>query len=354
MDLIDTINYLSNRLATLQDRIQTEEATKNALVMPIIQALGYDVFNPLEVVPEFTADVGTKKGEKIDYAIMMAGEPIILIECKSSNSVLSLENASQLYRYFGVTEARIAVLTNGIEYRIYTDIEASNKMDSKPFFEFSITSIEEKEINELKKYSKNSFDLDVILSTASELKYKKQIRQLLTRELENPSEEFVRLFAKQVYDGLLTTEKKAQFKTLVSHAFREWLNSQIKNRLQSAITNSAKGEEEEAVEEVEQSVQGKDGIVTTPEEIEGFQIVRAILAKEIEPERIFMRDTKSYCGILLDDNNRKPICRFVFTSVQKTLVFLDKDRKEERVSLSLLTDIFKHSDKLIESAKSYL
>ncbi len=78
MDFIDRIRDLSTRIPKQLEHIQTEEATKNALIMPFISALGYNVFDPTEVVPEFTADVGIKKGEKVDYAIHLDGKPIML------------------------------------------------------------------------------------------------------------------------------------------------------------------------------------------------------------------------------------------------------------------------------------
>ncbi len=135
MDLIDRLRDLASRLEKIVAQLQTEEATKNALVMPFINALGYNVFDPLEVVPEFTADVGTKKGEKVDYAIMQDGKPIILMEVKAANCNLDNAHCSQLYRYFSVTDARFSVLTNGIHYRFFSDLESPNKMDARPFLE---------------------------------------------------------------------------------------------------------------------------------------------------------------------------------------------------------------------------
>lgn len=120
MDLIDQLRELALRIAKIKDSIQTEEATKNAMVMPFIQILGYNVFDPLEVTPELIADVGTKKGEKVDYAILREGKPIILFECKKVGSDLNINHASQLFRYFHVTEARFGVLTNGITYHFFT------------------------------------------------------------------------------------------------------------------------------------------------------------------------------------------------------------------------------------------
>lgn len=117
MELAERLAALALKVRNQREAIQTEEATKNAFIMPFISTiLGYDVFNPLEVVPEFTADLGLKKGEKIDYAIMRDGEVQILIECKKSTEPLKIEHASQLFRYFAVTNARIAVLTNGETY----------------------------------------------------------------------------------------------------------------------------------------------------------------------------------------------------------------------------------------------
>lgn len=219
MDIADLLLQLAARIPNQIPHLQTEEATKNALIMPFIQALGYNVFDPTEVIPEFTADVGTKKGEKVDYVIKRESKMIILWECKPVGAKLGLNHASQLYRYFSVTEARFAILTNGVEYQIYTDIEAPNKMDEKPFLEFSMLALDPKIIEEIKKFSKVSFNLENILGTASELKYTKQIKALISKELESPSEEFVRHFTKQVYNGTITSAVKNQFTKLVGDAF---------------------------------------------------------------------------------------------------------------------------------------
>src|SRR4051812_29387574 len=111
MDLIDQLKALSARLNTTKSLIQTEEATKNAMVMPFIQILGYNVFDPTEVTPELVADIGTKKGEKVDYAILRDGRPIMLFECKRCGGELNINHAGQLFRYFHVTAARFGVLT---------------------------------------------------------------------------------------------------------------------------------------------------------------------------------------------------------------------------------------------------
>ena len=176
MDFIDHLRALASRIATTKDLIQTEEATKNAMIMPFIQALGYNVFDPLEVTPELVADVGTKKGEKVDYAILREAKPIILFECKKCGADLHINHASQLFRYFHVTEARFGVLTNGLVYRFFTDLDQPNKMDEKPFLEFNILDFKEQDVEELKKFAKSAFDVDSILTTANELKYTRAIQ----------------------------------------------------------------------------------------------------------------------------------------------------------------------------------
>lgn len=112
MDIQSKLRELAEKVNTLKDRIETEESTKHAFILPFINILGYDAFNPIEVVPEFTADLGLKKGEKVDYAIFQDDKPILIIECKNWKENLHVHN-SQLFRYFHATQTRFALLTNG-------------------------------------------------------------------------------------------------------------------------------------------------------------------------------------------------------------------------------------------------
>lgn len=355
MSFDEKMAALVQRLPKLTDHLQTEEATKNALVMPFIAALGYDVFNPKEVVPEFTADVGTKKGEKVDYAIMKDGETCILVECKKANGDLSQENMSQLYRYFTVTKARIAILTNGIQYRFYSDLEETNKMDKKPFLELDLANPKSNALAEVKKMAKEDFDLDRMLSTANELKYTSEIKKVLLAQSESPDEEFVRYFFQRVMPGSrFTAGHKDQFTSWVSKAFHQFLSDKVSDRLRSALENE-KDTTDNSTEEVSESSQEekRDGIVTTEEELEGWSIVRAICAKSVAPSRVVHRDTKTYMGILLDDNNRKPICRLWFNSKQKYLGVFDEKKEETRIPIESVVDIYQHADKILEVLITY-
>lgn len=359
MDFIDRVRELAARIEKRVSRIQTEEATKNALVMPFINnVLQYNVFDPAEVMPEFTADVGTKRGEKVDYAILKDNKPIILLECKCVGSDLSKEQASQLYRYFSVTEARFGVLTDGIVYRFYSDLEEPNRMDAKPFFEFNILDFEDAVVEELKKFSKSSFEMDEILATASELKYTKEIKRILGEQLSGPSEGFVRFFGAQVYSGKMTKSVMQQFNPITKAAFQQFVSDRISDRLKSALAGeqaAASPEQQPPISPAEAKAekQAEGGIVTTEEELQGYYIVKAILHEVVDTKRVSIRDQINYCGILLDNTNRKPICRLHFNTSQKRLGLFDQDKQEERVPINDIDDIYEYSDRLKATVAYY-
>ena len=347
MDLIEKLREISNQAPRQLEYIKTEEATKNAFVMPFIQALGYNVFNPMEVVPEFTADIGTKKNEKVDYAIIQDGKPIILIEVKSATADLSDEHASQLYRYFSVTEARIGILTNGLEYRFHSDLEKPNQMDEKPFLIIDILNFDTRPAAQLRKFAKSAFDVDRILSSANELKYKREIKLLLESEYNEPSKDFVRHFAKPVYSGQLRTSVIEEFSEIVKQAFREFVNDRVATRLQTAI-DSTSGSNEEPTDDIEveeTSDDLSDGIETTQEEMDGFYVVKSIVREVVDVSRIFIRDVRSYCGVILDDNNRQPICRMHFNRSVK-YVSLFHEEQEERVKIESVDDLYNYARRI--------
>jgi hypothetical protein len=350
MDFKDQLKQVGDRIAKLKESIQTEEATKNAFIMPFLQALGYDVFNPLEVVPEFTCDIGTKQGEKIDYAIFKDGEPTILVECKHWRQNLNLHEG-QLLRYFNVSKASFGILTNGIEYLFYSDLIEPNKMDDKPFLELNLENIKDSAIEEVKKFHKSYFNLDAVLSTATELKYMKDLKVVINSEMSNPSEDFVRLLAKQVYSGVITKKQLDIFTDLIKRTFSHAINEMISDRLKAALDNEKQAEAQALQATLNPVAENSSGIVTTEEELDGFRIVKAILRKEISPDRIFYKDTQSYFNILLDDSIRKTICRLYFNNpAKKYMALFGQDGKDSRVEIKNLDDIYNYSDAIIQAA----
>jgi predicted type IV restriction endonuclease len=358
MDFIDFIKALSEKVSRLKDTIQTEEATKNAFIMPFIAALGYDVFNPLEVVPEFVADLGIKKGEKVDYCIFKDDKPIIIIECKHWKEDLNVHN-SQLHRYFHVTTSKFGILTNGIIYKFYTDLVEPNKMDDKPFWEFNITEITDSAVVELKKYHKNIFDVDNILNAATELKYNREIKKIMLEEMNNPTDAFVRHFAKQIHSGVLTAKVMEQFTGIVKKSLNQFVSDMISDRLKSALQTETNREysdtvspepEKDAVLKVSEP---ESKIVTTEMEKEAFFIVKSILRTRFDANRIVYRDAQSYFSVLVDDNNRKPVCRLYLDGVKKGIGIFDENKKETKQEIKNIDDIYQFSEQLIATALSY-
>lgn len=359
VEFAERLESLAVKVRNQATAIGTEEATKNAFVMPFISTiLGYDVFDPLEVVPEFTADVGTKKGEKVDYAIMRDGEVQILIECKPSMGALKIEHASQLFRYFSVTNARIAVLTNGVVWHFYTDLDAPNRMDSKPFLVLDLLDIDDTLISELQKLSKESFDLDSIISAAEELKYIGALKREIATQFREPTDEWVRFFTTRVYDGAFTQRVRQQFTGLVNKATHQFLTERVNDRLKTALGVSGASHIAEippatSAEVADADLDRDTEIETTLEELEGYQIVKAIACGEVKPQRVTQRDAKSYFAVLLDDNNRKPIARLHFNGKQKYLGLLDEDKAETRHPIEDLDEIYVHAEAIRDAVRRY-
>lgn len=348
MELNLQLKALADKINKIKDQIETEEATKTAFVLPFINLLGYDIFNPLEVTPEFTADLGLKKGEKVDYAIFQNGAPILIIECKNWKEDLNVHN-SQLFRYFHVTKTRFALLTNGIDYRFYADLDEINKMDLKPFLDFNMTNLKETTISEIAKFHKSNFDVDKIISNASALKYIAEIKKIISTELSNPTPELVRHFAGQVYNGRLTEKVLEQFKDFVSKAMNQHISDRVNDRLTAALNK----ENEKLMEQHPEPEEEPSKVDTTEEELEGFQIVVAILRRILPKERIAYRDTQSYFGILLDDNNRKPICRLHLNSGKKYISLFDENKTERKEHIDSIDDIYKFEKDLLNTVNNY-
>ncbi|WP_202702587.1 type I restriction endonuclease [Flavobacterium sp. UGB4466] len=348
MEINLQLKSLADKITQLKSKIETEESTKHAFVLPFIHALGYDAFNPLEVVPEFTADLGLKKGEKVDYAIFQNGEPIIIVECKSWKENLTVHN-SQLFRYFHVTKTRFALLTNGINYQFFTDLDDQNKMDEKPFLEFDITNLKENTISEISKFHKSSFNVDNIISNASSLKYIKEIKKQINAELENPSNDFTKLFASKVYTGRLTEKVMDEFKDLVQKSISQYINERINDRLNAALTKETIKQQEEQAAPLEE----ESKIYTSEEELEGYRIIVAILRQKLPTSRIVYRDTQSYFGILLDDNNRKPLCRLHLNGGKKYISLFNDNKNETKTVIASIDDIYQFGKELLDTVGLY-
>jgi len=356
MDLIDELRQFSIQVIKVKEAISSEEATKNALVLPFFKLLGYDVFNPFEFVPEFTADVGIKKGEKVDYAIVVDEKPVILIEAKWCGEPLD-NHASQLFRYFSATSAKFGILTNGITYKFYTDLNEANKMDLEPFLDINVLEIHENIIPELKRFAKKTLDIDGAFNAAAELKYMGKIHNLLNASRTEPDDNFVKYVMSEIYDGTRTQKAVDEFRSIVKRGFNQFINDTISDTLKNAL----KGQSEANRADVELIPDGEveqtddvDGSPMTMEEMEAFAIVKAILRDMIDVNRLSWQHTKDYMVILFDSNSRKRVCRFWFGRKQKYITTPDENNKPVRHDISNLNDIYNYSDHLRAVCRRYI
>lgn len=313
----------------------------------MINALGYDIFDPTGVIHEMDCDLVKGKGEKIDYAIMKDEDPIMLIECKDSKQNLNL-HSTQLQKYFVASKSRFGVLTNGIEWRFYTDIDKMNIMDEKPFLVVNMQSLSDVNIEQLKKFHKSYYNEQEIFSTANDLKYMTKIKAIVQREFSNPSPAFVKHFAKQVCSGCVWQSVIEQFTPFVKQAFSSVINDIIQDRLNSAIKNEdlQAGVSKSDKTEIENS----NGIITTQERLDAFAIVKKIIGEKYDISELRFKDFKSYVLIYNNDISWW-VCRVSLKQYSKSVIFPDEtySGNYERNYIPSIEDIYSLKEHIYSS-----
>jgi|GEM_PF-1232090 len=241
MNFEEEVQRLSAQIQQRKNHINNEEMTKHSLIIPFIQLLGFDVFNPLEVHPEYTADFGKKKGEKVDYAVFKNNKIIMFIEAKPVGSRLDNHNA-QLSRYFNSTpELKLAIITDGVKYNFFSDVKQLNIMDTTPFFEIDFASLSKSDIQTLSQFRKNNIENSVISKLAEELSSVISIQEVLRDLFNEPSDEFIRFIIKQTGKIRLTNGAIDRYRPLVKESLLSTL-SEIFNEISKEVlqTNSTK------------------------------------------------------------------------------------------------------------------
>jgi hypothetical protein len=347
------VNGMVSHIRTYAPKCATEEAAKHALVLPFLHyVLGWNIFNPLEVVPEYTADVGIKKGEKVDYAVMKDGKIAFIMECKQPGAKLERDHASQLFRYFStLSTCHVAVLTDGIRYLFFTDTENQNLMDEIPFFTIDFTKPELIMVEELKQFAREVFDGNDVAKTATQLKYAESVKAYLFRQLDTPSDDFVKFLINSSDSNAKFSTKNAE---IMRSIVKKAMESLINNRVHQTIKTAQIAESQAMLlpEDAQSGTLGSKEIVTTVEEWEGFYTVRTLLHEIIQPERVQFKDTLSYFNVLLDGNNKQQICRFYFNSTKKYLG-LFSEQGEVKKEITGVADLYLHKKNFIEAVRMY-
>lgn len=323
----DEIRSFASKIDSLKDHIHTEEATKTSIILPLFHLLGYDIFNPAEFCPEYIADVGIKKGEKVDYAILNNGSPIILIEVKSINQKLD-KHDSQLFRYFATTNAKFAILTNGIIYRFYTDLKESNKMDKDPFFQFDFSDLSDDKIVSLSQFTKKNFNVKTIMESASLMRYANYFKSIFSEQLENPSDDFIKFFLKGIFPGTKTQSVLEKFRPILKETLNAYINDLVSQKIPDHVETTTIADSDETFHPDLSNSQ-----------LEAYRIIKNILSKDALDSDITFKVTESYLAILYRGNSRKWLCRYLENSAQSLLILPDENKRELRYKLNGIADI---------------
>ena len=239
MGFAESMKQLTGRLAERRQYVATEEAVKVALIQPFLQVLGYDVSDPLEVIPEYGAG-WSKTAEKIDYALMIGGKPVIFVEAKAVGAALPNHDA-QLAKYFNATrEVKFAIITDGIDYRFFSDLEEPNMLDKRPFFEFNACSFTDTDIDVVGRFRKEVFNADQLVVYAEELVYLSKLKAGFERLLQDPSDEFIKFAVKNAHlvDSNVTGKIVDRFRPLVKESLSAAVLAIVGRSFQAATSGS--------------------------------------------------------------------------------------------------------------------
>lgn len=235
MNLKETLETLNKVASENSELIKNEESTKQFLILPFLNGLGFDTYSPKEVTPEFTADFH-KKNEKVDYAITLNGQPRIFVEAKSIHTKI-VKNAPQLSRYFSTfPSVKLGILTNGIEYHFFTDLNNANIMDNKPFFIFNITSYTEEDFEHLIKFSKNLYDEETIKTLAESLIYFHSFKSVIKEIFDTPSDDFIKFVIKERFKFKVTQQFINASRPIIQKSIHEAISEVISEKFNIDVT----------------------------------------------------------------------------------------------------------------------
>lgn len=312
------------------EKLINEETTKQALILPMIEAWGYDTRNPSEVMAEHSVKLSTGSSGRADYVIFYQEKPAIVIECKSAGVAFPADVLEQLREYVTASGATAGVFTDGIRYSCYVDSERPGQMDHTPYCQVDLTRLTDDDEHALSLLSKQLFSPARLRTSAKPLKQRLDDMIDIDSTLGSPP---LRDHIFRV--GRIKNRAKRDSDT-------EALTSRVSDRIRFLIESIADG-----------ALTDDDSVVTTHEELDTFLLVKGMLHDSIEPHRITPRDARSYFSVFVDDNNRKPICRFHFNRRDKYIGTFDENKQETRHPMQDLSDLFRLAPQLKRAAKRY-
>ncbi len=332
MSFQESLEQIRDTIRQHGDKLANEEMTKQALILPMIEAWGYDTRNPSEVMAEYPVTLANGGNGRADYVIMQNERPAIVIECKAANVTVDESVSDQMRDYAAALGAVVGVATNGYTYTCYTDLDSAGTMDADPFCVAIVQSLPEGDEVALELLAKVNFAPDQVRVSARLHK-----EELVSRWR---AEAFTRSVPAQ--------DELTRIAEFADKSERDTELTQLLKKIGERIHV-----EVDAIRQLGRSDDADDGVVTTNDELDGYFIVKGILHGVIDPDRVEYRDAKTYFSVLIDDNNRKPICRFHFNGRQKYVGTFDEDKNETRHSVNDVNDIIEQANTLRRMARRY-
>jgi hypothetical protein len=311
------------KLPEAMEMCTNEAQTRKFLIEPFFQTLNYQ---STDLIPEYNADFGDRISNKVDYAIRInpKKKEYILVEAKKHNTKLSDKEAGQLNGYFGVTKnSKIAVLTNGIEYKFFSDVCEPNIIDSKPFFTFHLINYSESDLEGLIKFDKRFINVPEIIKAAQTTVFNQSFETAFFNELVAPSKDLLKLIHKN-----MTFQSK----------FNEDSQKNMIGQINSTFLRTMY--DRKVVLEASSNSQG---VITTESEIQAYHTIRTLLIqnKKIPRERLGFKDYKGFFTIGVDDNSKKVICKLMFNGAVLKIAISDKE-----YTLDHVDDLLKYKNEL--------
>lgn len=325
----------------------TEETTKQALILPLLDILGFSPYDPTKVKAEYGADFpGVKCGERVDYALFCHDIPVMYIEAKAYNENLS-NHSPQLSRYFNATpEVAVAAITNGREWRFFTDLKDKNIMDEAPFLRINFETIDDSKIAQLSQFCHDKFQPEALRTLAEESVYLTAFTRTISSSLKEVDTEFVRYIASRSNIGRQLNQRFLDSITpIVKQAVEKSVSAMVVSGLSRDLEEPTTPDvEQKEVDETLPIIDPENSkIVTTYTERMLFDYVKMILGEEAD---VTTKDTESYFTILYQNKTNRWLLRY-YDSKQKPSIKVVLDLTPEMIAEIQRAGLEVSSDQII-------
>lgn len=354
-----SIKDLVEKISNEKQYTNNEQATKVAFINPFLDSLGYDVRDPRKVQHEYSSDAGGKKGEKVDYAIMKDDTPIMIIEAKHHGEKLD-GWGTQLQRYFNVmSDVKFAILTNGVEYKFFTDFDELNMLDKTPFMHINLEDIDKSSLQQLEKFAYDNLDLETAYENAAFQKYVMQVTEVLKSNFDEPSDAFIDFFAKSIDLGQkrVTARIKEEMKLPVKKSLDDFINNKVRRALNQSLNSiDSRAKRDDTLDEENASGTANEDTPRMDEfsydEDQGFRIICAILAEKASVEDTVLKNTIHYATVLMYGKTTRWVARMRFKGSAKTVEYNAPSVAGQRFSVDAISDIYKHKAYVLEALEN--